>query len=85
MRKEGDHEIAYTGEVKIQGSKVKITAVEGINLNAQTVRTEANTIENVADGEITNEANWITSFLNAGRFEFVALFNPFAALTGHLV
>ena len=82
MRKEGDHEIAYTGEVKIQGSKVKITAVEGINLNAQTVRTEANTIENVADGEITNEANWITSFLNAGRFEFVALFNPFAALTG---
>ena len=81
-RKEGDHEIAYTGEVKIQGSKVKITAVEGINLNAQTVRTEANTIENVADGEITNEANWITSFLNAGRFEFVALFNPFAALTG---
>lgn len=82
MRKEGDHEIAYTGEVAIQGSKVKITAVEGINLNAQTVRTEANTIENVADGEIVNEANWITSFLNAGRFEFVALFNPFAALTG---
>ena len=82
QRKEGDHEIAYTGEVKIQGSKVKITGIEGIQLNAQTVKTEANTIENVADGEIINEANWITSFLNAGRFEFVAVFNPFAALTG---
>ena len=82
LRLEGDHEIAYTGEIKIQGSKVKITAVEGINLNSQTIKLEANTIENVADGEITNEANWITSFLNAGRFEFVALFNPFAALTG---
>ncbi|MFL2865557.1 MAG: hypothetical protein ACJZ8Y_10115 [Pirellulaceae bacterium] len=82
QRKEGDHEIAYTGEVKIQGSKVKITGIEGIQLNAQTVKTEANTIENVADGEIINEANWITSFLNAGRFEFVAIFNPFAALTG---
>lgn len=82
LRLEGDHEIAYTGEIKMQGSKVKITAVEGINLNSQTIKLEANTIENVADGEITNEANWITSFLNAGRFEFVALFNPFAALTG---
>ena len=81
-RKEGDHEIAYTGELKLQGSKVKITGIEGIQLNAQTVKTEANTIENVADGEIINEANWITSFLNAGRFEFVAIFNPFAALTG---
>jgi len=82
LRIEGDHEISYTGEIKMQGSKVKITAIEGINLNAQTIKTEANTIENVADGEIVNEANWITSFLNAGRFEFIALFNPFAALTG---
>ena len=28
QRKEGDHEIAYTGEVKIQGSKVKITGTK---------------------------------------------------------
>ena len=81
-RKEGDHDIAYCGEVRIQGSKVKITGIEAVNINSQTVRTEANTIENVADGEIVNEANWITSFLNAGRFEIIAIFNPFAAITG---
>jgi len=82
QRKEGDHEIAYCGEVTIQGSKVKITGIEAVNINSQTVRIEANTIENVADGEIVNEANWITSFLNAGRFEVIAIFNPFAAITG---
>lgn len=81
-RREGDHEIAYCGEVRIQGSKVKITGIEAVNINSQTVRTEASTIENVADGEIVNEANWITSFLNAGRFEIIAIFNPFAAITG---
>ena len=81
-RKEGDHDIAYCGEVRIQGSKVKITGIEAVNINSQTVRTEASTIENVADGEIVNEANWITSFLNAGRFEIIAIFNPFAAITG---
>ena len=37
----------------------------------------------MADGEIIQQANWITSFLNAGRFEFIALFNPVSAsLTG---
>ena len=37
----------------------------------------------MADGEIIQQANWITSFLNAGRFEFIALFNPMSAsLTG---
>lgn len=82
QRIEGDHEIAYTGDVTIQGNKVKITGIDSVNINSQTVRTEANTIQNVADGEITNEANWITSFLNAGRLEMIALFNPFAALTG---
>lgn len=81
-RIEGDHEIAYTGEVKIQGSKVKLTGIEAIQINAQTVKTEANTIEMQADGEIIQEANWITSFLNAGRFEFIGVFNPFSAITG---
>ena len=51
-------------------------------INSQNVKIEGNTIENIADGEIVNQANWITSFLNAGRFEFIGLFNPFAALTG---
>ena len=81
-RKEGDHDIAYTGEVKIQGAKVSVAGIESLMLNSQNVKIEGNTIENIADGEIVNQANWITSFLNAGRFEFIALFNPFAALTG---
>ena len=81
-RKEGDHDIAYSGEVKIQGAKVSIAAIESLMLNSQNVKIEGNTIENIADGEIVNQANFITSFLNAGRFEFIALFNPFAALTG---
>lgn len=81
-RKEGDHDIAYTGEVKIQGAKVSVAAIESLMLNSQNVKIEGNTIENIADGEIVNQANFITSFLNAGRFEFIALFNPFASLTG---
>jgi len=81
-RKEGDHDIAYTGDVSIQGAKVKITAINSLAFNSQTVKTEANTIENVASGEITNEANWISSFLNSGRFEIVAVFNPLKALSG---
>ena len=81
-RKEGDHDIAYTGEVKVQGAKVSIAAIESLMLNSQNVKIEGNTIENIADGEIVNQANFITSFLNAGRFEFIALFNPFASLTG---
>lgn len=81
-RKEGDHDIAYTGDVSIQGAKVKITAINSLAFNSQTIKTEANTIENVASGEITNEANWISSFLNSGRFEIVAVFNPLKALSG---
>lgn len=81
-RKEGDHDIAYTGDVSIQGAKVKITGINSLAFNAQTIKTEANTIENVASGEITNEANWISSFLNSGRFEIVAVFNPLKALSG---
>lgn len=81
-RKEGDHDIAYTGDVSIQGAKVKITGINSLAFNAQTIKSEANTIENVASGEITNEANWISSFLNSGRFEIVAVFNPLKALSG---
>ena len=81
-RKEGDHDISYTGDVTIQGAKVKITGINSININSQTIKTEANTIENIASGEITNEANWISSFLNSGRFEMIAIFNPLKALSG---
>ena len=78
----GDHNVAYTGDVSIQGNKVKLTAISNFNINGSTIRLEGNTIQNVADGEITNEANWISSFLNAGRFEFVGLFNVFPGLIG---
>ena len=73
-RKEG-REIAYTGDVSIQGARLR-SGINSIAFNSQTIKTEANTIENVASGEITNEANWISSFLNSGRFEIVAVFNP---------
>ena len=52
-------------------------------INSQNVKIEGNTIEEIADGEIIQQANWITSFLNSGRFEFIALFNMTAtSLTG---
>lgn len=82
VRLEGDHDISYTGDVRIQGNKIKMTGIEAVNINAQTVKIDANAVEIQADGEITFEANWITSFLNAGRIEVIAIFNPFAAITG---
>ncbi len=41
-------------------------------VNSQDVKIEGNAIELIADGEIIQQANWITSFLNSGRFEFIA-------------
>ena len=82
-RFEGDRDISVGGEYKVQGAKVSYAAIESMSINSQTVKIEGNTIENIADGEIINQANWITSFLNSGRFEFIALFNPTSSsLTG---
>ena len=72
----GDHEVAYRGNYHIQAAKVKFTAISDIILNAQTIKSECSTMENQVDGEIINEANYITSFINLGRYEFIALF-PF--------
>lgn len=81
-RQNGDHDIAYSGDVNIQGNQVNITAISNLKLNANHIKAEASNINFTAAAEIINEANWITSFLSCGRFEFVALFNPLSALSG---
>ena len=82
-RFEGDRDISVGGEYKVQGAKVSYIGIESLAINAQDVKIEGNAIELIADGEIIQQANWITSFLNSGRFEFIALFNPTSAsLTG---
>ena len=82
-RFEGDRDVSITGEYKFQAAKLSLAAIESMQINSQNTKIEGNTIELMADGEIIQQANWITSFLNAGRFEFIALFNPMSAsLTG---
>jgi len=82
-RFEGDRDVAVGGEYKVQFAKGSITGIESTQLIAQDIKIEGNAIELVADGEIIQQANWITSFLNSGRFEFIALFNQTAtSLTG---
>ena len=82
-RFEGDRDVAVGGEYKIQSAKHSLTAIESLSVNAQDVKIEGNAIELIADGEIIQQANWITSFLNSGRFEFIAMFNATAtSLTG---
>ena len=82
-RFEGDRDVAVGGEYKMQFAKGSITGIESTQLIAQDIKIEGNAIELVADGEIIQQANWITSFLNSGRFEFIALFNQTAtSLTG---
>ena len=82
-RFEGDRDISVGGEWKHQSAKASIAGIESVMINSQNVKLEGNTIEEIADGEIIQQANWITSFLNSGRFEFIALFNMTAtSLTG---
>ena len=82
-RFEGDRDVAVGGEYKMQFAKGSITGIESTQLIAQDIKIEGNAIELVADGEIIQQANCITSFLNSGRFEFIALFNQTAtSLTG---
>lgn len=81
-RQNGDHDIAYSGDVNIQGNQVNITAISNLKLNANQIKAEASNMNFTAGGEIIYEANWITSFLSCGRFEFIALFNPLSALSG---
>tara|TARA_B100000700_G_scaffold326544_1_gene438407 strand:+ start:2447 stop:5197 length:2751 start_codon:yes stop_codon:yes gene_type:complete len=81
-RFEGDRDVSIGGEFKHQAAKSSFTGIESLMLNSQNIKVEGNTIENIADGEIINQANWISSFLNSGRFEFIALFGASKSLTG---
>lgn len=80
--KAGDHAIAYKGDVTIQGNQVKLNGVSGITLDAPDVHTSATAITNKATGEIVNEASWITSFLNCGRMDVIAIFQTMPVFTG---
>tara|TARA_A100001388_G_scaffold77753_1_gene55609 strand:+ start:13986 stop:16583 length:2598 start_codon:yes stop_codon:yes gene_type:complete len=73
--KHGDHTIAYSGIVTVQGADVKIQAADKINMSAQVTKIEGNAIDLVADGEITMEANWISKFLGSGELAFVNMFS----------
>ena len=82
-RFEGDRDVAVGGEYKIQFAKGSLSGIESTQIVSQDIKIEGNAIELVADGEIIQQANWITSFLNSGRFEFIALFNMTStSLTG---
>ena len=70
----GDKTIAYTGDVKIQGANVNITAVRNANVCAQVTKIEGNVIDLVADGEIDMEANWVTTMVKAGHLNMVNIF-----------
>ena len=71
----GDHNIAYQGDIMIQGNQIKMNAHSAITFDAPDVHTSATAITNKASGEIVNEATWITSFLTGGRMDVIAIFN----------
>ena len=78
----GDHDCNYQGDWTVQANKFNFTAVSAINLKGQQINEEAGTISNTAHGEIINEANWITSFLNCGRFDIIGIFQFMPVITG---
>ena len=80
--KAGDHEIAYNGDLTLQGNRVRIKGISGITMDAPDVHTSATTITNKATGEIVNEASWITSFLTCGRMDVIAIFQTMPVFTG---
>ena len=73
--KHGDHTIAYSGVVTMQGADIKLQAADKINVAAQVTKIEGNAIDLVADGEITMEANWISKFLGSGELAYVNMFS----------
>ena len=78
----GDHDMNFQGDWKVQAARFNFTAIEAINLKAQEINLSAGGITNEATGEIINEANWISSFLNCGRFDIVGIFQMMPVLTG---
>ena len=78
----GDHDCNYQGDWTVQANKFNFTAISAINMKGQNYNVEAGAINNTAHGEIINEANWITSFLNCGRFDIIGIFQFMPVITG---
>lgn len=78
----GDHDINYQGDIKMQANRINLTGISAINLKSQEINNQAGVINNEAHGEIINESNWITSFLNCGRFDMIGLFQLMPVVTG---
>jgi hypothetical protein len=79
---QGDHDVRHIGDYKIQANRINLTGIHSINLKAQEINNQCATLSNEAHGEIINETNWITSFLNCGRFDWIAQFQFMPVFTG---
>lgn len=79
---QGDHDVRHIGDYKMQANRINLTGIHSINLKAQEINNQCATLSNEAHGEIINETNWITSFLNCGRFDWIAQFQFMPVFTG---
>ena len=79
---QGDHDVRHIGDYKIQANRINFTGIHSINLKAQEINNQCATLSNEAHGEIINETNWITSFINCGRFDWIAQFQMLPVFTG---
>ena len=79
---QGDHDVRHIGDYKMQANRINLTGIHSINLKAQEINNQCATLSNEAHGEIINETNWITSFLNCGRFDWIAQFQLMPVFTG---
>ena len=68
----------------MQAPNIKLTAISTIGLKASSIKNEAVTISNSADGEILNECSTETSLIGTLQTTMIALFNPLAPITGRL-
>ena len=79
-----DKNINQQGDITLQAPNIKLTAISTIGLKAATIKNEAVTINNSADGEILNECGCETTLVNSIQTTIIALFNPLAPVTGRL-
>jgi hypothetical protein len=79
-----DKNISQQGDITLQAPNIKLTAISTIGLKAATIKNEAVTINNSADGEILNECGCETTMVNSIQTTIIALFNPLAPITGRL-
>lgn len=79
-----DKNMSQQGDITLQAPNIKLTAISTISLKASTVKTEAVTINNTADGEIMNECGCETTLVNSIQTTIISLFNPIAPVTGRL-